>query len=309
MITKQTVLILGAGASKPYEFPSGDGLVKKICSRFENGQTMQLVYDYFKPDFFSDIVDEFIEDLSRCGRQSIDVFLMNRSDRPDYMRIGKVAIAAALIPCESQNNLFSVDRSKWYQYLFNNLGTDFEEFGKNELSIITYNYDRSLEFYLKTALEKSHGKSESECIEQLKKIPIIHLHGNLGDLPRTGGQYIRKYEKAPNHRDFSICEKTIKVIHESIDDQPQFTEANKLIKEAETICFLGFGYDKTNMDRLSLKDSDLAGKRVFGTAYDIGNAQRDWLKGYFNRARVTFGNKEETIDMFLDDYLVIVRPS
>ncbi len=306
MITKKTVLILGAGASMPYEFPSGASLVQQICSNLTNRhQGRKVIDDHFMHDYLSGEVDNFIKDLSLSGRQSIDVFLMNR---PEYERIGKVAIAAILIPCESHSNLFSVDKSKWYQFLFNNLGTNFEEFGENKLAIITYNYDRSLEFYLKTVLEHTHKKNEGEALEQLKKIPIIHLHGNLGNLPGMGEKYIRKYEKKLSTTALSYCENTIKVVHENIDGQPQFTEANKLIKEAETICFLGFGYDKTNLDRLSLKYSDITGKRLFGTAFDIGNARRSWLKGYFDRNTVTFGNRQETIDMFLDNYLVIVRP-
>ncbi len=306
MITKPTVLILGAGASAPYGFPSGAKLVQQICSKLTNNdQNRKIVDDYFLHDFLDGEVDKFINDLSLSGRQSIDVFLMNN---PEYERIGKVAIAAVLIPHESHSNLFSVEKSKWYQYLFNNLGTDFEKFGDNKLSIITYNYDRSIEFYLKTALEYSYKKSENECIEQLKKIPIIHMHGNLGNLPRMGNQNIRRYEKALSNTAFSTCENTIKVIHESIDKEDQFKQANKLIKEAETICFLGFGYDKTNMDRLSLRYPDITGKRVFGTAFEIGKAKRAWLNGYFNRVKVTFGNRGETIDMFLDDYGIIVRP-
>jgi hypothetical protein len=34
MITEETVFILGAGASMPYEYPTGAGLKKMICDRF-----------------------------------------------------------------------------------------------------------------------------------------------------------------------------------------------------------------------------------------------------------------------------------
>jgi hypothetical protein len=303
MITKPTVLILGAGASKPYGFPTGNELVNKISCRFENGQTMKHVYDYFSYRL-DDYVDEFIDALSHCGGQSIDVFLMKRTE---YMEVGKVAIAAAIIPCESQTNLF-ID--KWYQLLFKNLGTDFEEFGSNKLSIITYNYDRSLEYFLKTSLMNLHGKSEKECIEQLKKISIIHMHGNIGDLPRMGGEYTREYEKKLSRKAFSICEETIKLIHEDKERQETFEQAREKIKGAETVCFLGFGYDETNLDLLNLEYSDLAGKGIYGTAYELGDAKREWFRGYYNnKVNITFGEEKDTIEKFLHNHPIIVRPN
>lgn len=304
MITKPTVLILGAGASMPYGFYSGAGLVEEICRKLRGGGSeWKIINDYFI-DYLNDEVIDFANKLSLSGRQSIDVFLMNH---PEYEKIGKVAIAAVLINCENHNNLFGGDKSKWYQFLFNNLGTDFETFGENKLAIITYNYDRSLEFYLKTVLENSYGKSEKECIDQLKKIPIIHMHGNLGNLPRMGEQNIRKYEPVLSGKAFSVCEQTIRVIHESIDSDDQFKKANELIKEAEIICFLGFGYDKTNIKRLNLKESDLAGKLVFGTAFEMGKAGQGMVKSYFAN-KIILGQRHEKIEMFLDDYPVILRP-
>jgi hypothetical protein len=56
-----------------------------------------------------------------------------------------------------------------------------------------FNYDRSLEHFLFTALKYSSGKSDDECAGKLKTIPIIHLHGDLGALPHTGAALARPY--------------------------------------------------------------------------------------------------------------------
>ena len=51
-----------------------------------------------------------------------------------------------LIPKENEENLFTYQKS-WLRVLYNNMSASFEEFGKNALSIITYNYDRSVEHF------------------------------------------------------------------------------------------------------------------------------------------------------------------
>lgn len=308
MITKQTVLILGAGASVPYGFPSGIELKRQICEELRNGEKRDLIESYLNPSYMastSSKIDDFLSALFYSGKKSIDAFLEHRTE---YMQIGKVAIGAILIPYEIEYSLFWTTPS-WYQDLFNNMNATFEKFGENKLAIITYNYDRSFEFYLKKALENSYGKSGKKSIEQLNRMQIIHLHGTIGNLPGMGSN-TREYRKKLSAIDLAICENTIKVIHESIDEQPQFTEAKRLIKEAETICFLGFGYDKTNMDRLSLKTINLSGKRIFGTAVHMGDAELIMIKAYWDgKIQINLGQSDETIEKFLRNHPVVVRPS
>jgi len=51
------------------------------------------------------------------------------------------------LPYEDEEKLFQNDPLRgggWYEYLFGKLKATFEEFGQNKLSVITFNYDRSL---------------------------------------------------------------------------------------------------------------------------------------------------------------------
>ena len=202
MITTPTVLILGAGASMPFGFPSGEELVSCILKELEGeepaGSALVRIHqamaerksaravltqaiDSIEPEM---LIDSFHEALFYSGRQSIDTFL---EYNPQFLEVGKMAIASVLVPLENNRTLFSTTPN-WYKLLFNHLDTRFEEFAENKLSILTYNYDRSLEQFLLTALRYSYRGMKAEydqCWEQLSKVPIIHLHGSLGEFAHS----------------------------------------------------------------------------------------------------------------------------
>ncbi len=132
MIQTQTVLILGAGASGPYGFPSGYELLIRVL---DLGIANQLI----RAGFEAGEVKQFQYSLGHSGTLSVDAFLEHR---PEFLRIGKFAIALLLIPFEDEARLFTKYSSPgWYDYLFGQLSTDFDSFGANRLSIITFNYD------------------------------------------------------------------------------------------------------------------------------------------------------------------------
>ncbi|MCG2659562.1 MAG: hypothetical protein L6437_04880 [Kiritimatiellae bacterium] len=304
MITRPTVLILGAGSTIPYGFPSGKSLVEQICQRLKESETKRIIHSILDLNNSDTIIDEFLKALQFSGRYSIDAFLEHRTE---FIPIGKAAIASVLIPLENKAGLFRTGNG-WYRYLFNQMNTEFEEFAQNKLSVITYNYDRSFEFYLLTAMKNSYSKSFEECIKQLNKIPLIHLHGSLGNLVGMGSDQL-DYGSKLRPDALAVAGRNIRVIHENLDNEPQFLEANKLICDAEIICFLGFGYDQINLDRLDInrmraKDTK---KLIFGTAYEKGQAERDWIVSYF-LGPITLGNRTDIIDDFIVDYPILVHP-
>jgi hypothetical protein len=152
VITEPTVLILGAGASYPYGFPTAKQLKASICEAFANPDTTACRLLGDNSDFNRDAIFGFREAFYRSGLPSVDAFLEKRAD---LLPIGKLAIAYGLIPFEDENMLYQLTPGRgghWYEYLSEKLNTSFEDFGANSLSIITFNYDRSLEHYLFTAL-------------------------------------------------------------------------------------------------------------------------------------------------------------
>ena len=160
MIPKPTTLIIGAGASTPFGFPTGYTLLQKalVWGDVGNGKTNPTIFKWLGID--QQKLDSFRVALSRSGKKSVDSFLEHR---PEFLDVGKAVIALELIQCEREHELFKRDGKSWYEYLFNELNTVFDDFDQNKLSILTFNYDRSLEHYLLTALQHSYGRPVSEC--------------------------------------------------------------------------------------------------------------------------------------------------
>jgi len=149
MIEKPTVLILGAGASVPYGFPSGRGLKQIILKSLGTSGIMNLRQIMKDLGFEPSIVESFRNDLFYSGWSSVDAFL---EYRPKFIEIGKLAIALLLFPFELEDKIFKEKDSEnsWYHHLFEKLKTNFDSFDKNKISIITFNYDRSVEHFLFT---------------------------------------------------------------------------------------------------------------------------------------------------------------
>ena len=180
------------------------------------------------------------------------------------------------MPFEREEKLYYPDGKDWYQYLSVRINSSFEDFGKNNLSIITFNYDRSLEDYLLNSLMNLHGKTRDECVKALAQIPILHVYGQLGELPypQQGSQMYRP-DQIEHPRYVETAAAGIRLIHE--EAEAASTAARELLKRAKRICFLGFSYNQFNVARLSI-----GGSLDLSTTI-IGNDSR--VIGYRNTGR------------------------
>lgn len=285
MIKNKTVLVLGAGASMDFGFPSGQRLVEIICdssaASVRNRKEMLVKMGRGEKEILA-----FCEDLKVSGQPSVDAFLEHR---PEFIEVGKSAMALVLLPLEaaSTSNLHNVKKAHWYKYFFNQLQTGFDDFADNELSVLTFNYDRSFEYYLHTVMQKRYGKSPEECAEKLLQIPIIHLYGELGRLPwQKESDYV--YTPIPRggtvpyrgaisqeelFRRLFVCQTSIRIVHEDITQDKAFSKAHELLKNAQRIYFLGFGYHPTNVNRLQVRDL-IEERTVLGTYQGLSTIKK-----------------------------------
>jgi hypothetical protein len=235
-------------------------------------------------------IDDFRNSLFDAQDLSIDEFL--RTNRR-FWKLGKSIIAAVLLSHEKNfelrekwrnirlsANTKSLENGNWYRHLWGGLTyqTSFEEFGLNKLEIITFNYDRSLEHYLFSSLKgKYEGKTDVECAEQLKKIPIIHVHGKLGYLEwECPNKPIVKYDlKNYNKNVIGNAASTIMIVHESSKSDEAFQKARGALQTAKRIYCLGFGYDPINLEHLGLKSpsnetaSFRTHSKIYGTSLGL----------------------------------------
>jgi hypothetical protein len=137
-------------------------------------------------------VKKFAEKLFEAQPRSIDEFL---NDRAEYSLIGRICIVFCISRYEDKNSknfipIKSTIRGDhdfpdfgWYQYLWHKMTENvnsIEEFKeKNKLTVITFNYDRSLEFYLFRSLKSKYDKHDADTADVFGEIEIKHVYGRL----------------------------------------------------------------------------------------------------------------------------------
>ncbi len=123
----------------------------------------------------------------------------------------------------------------------------------------------------------SYGKTETECAEAMKNIPILHVHGKLGSLPwEQSLSFKRPYVSTSDVNEINNISKEIIIIHEEDPSRDAlFNQAFEYFKLAERIYFLGFGYGALNVERLQIGTLNTVGKEVFGSIYDLKDGEKE----------------------------------
>jgi len=297
MIEKRTVFILGAGASCPYGFPDTLGLRREILTNFPGhyggffGPSGKRYADEPYPPIST--VTEFLNAFDRSNTPSIDLFL---SRRPQYHKLGKLAILASILWAESGScfgERVKERKHDWYFHLYGKLTQEldskdaYREFAKNRIAFITFNYDRSLEHFLfDTLLNSFDGATLQAVQEQIDQVPIIHVYGRVAPLPWQADGLTKSHKYAdyqlgapPNLIEMID---NVYVIHEERTN-PQLEKARALISQAERIFLLGFGYAKENLEALGFPSVLRPVHYIYGTAMGFNTEEIEGKKRYFVR--------------------------
>jgi hypothetical protein len=296
MPNEPTVLVLGAGASMPYGFPSGRGLKLDICKGLSNSHDA-LAEKLNQCGYSFEELYSFRDELKYSMQPSVDAFLENRKE---FVNIGKAAIAAQLIPLEKKNLLCPQDKQEWYEYLFQEICPGDSEFKNSHLSVITFNYDRSLDHFLFIAVRCSFGFSESEAASFVKCVPIIHVHGQLGSLPYLGNGG-RNYEPDSSIENIKLAASQIRIVHETSPEDTEFVTARDKLWMAKRVCFLGFGYHAANVERLGFYQVPTVqpgGRELIGSAYKMLEAEKSRARELF-KGNIRLGSEDDDALKFL----------
>ena len=285
MIEIPTVFILGAGASKDFGFPLGRELFEEI--RDELKENKSSLWKNLKKFRFDDDkkIKNFRNKLRGSDALSVDAFLETHDN---FLDLGRMAIWLKIQSYEKDSMLLDRKGIHWYNYLFEEMHTaSFEDFKQNQLSIVTFNYDRSLEHYfINKLMNRWEERKLKKCKEMLSNISIIHVYGKLAPLSwedEPGIPYdfdVSNLDSSEDgyHTHLYINEayKQIKIMKDKEIQSAEFNKAMVKLERAQRIFFLGFGYHEMNLNRLNLNEVSLINKS--GTAYNLDKTKIDRIK-------------------------------
>jgi hypothetical protein len=270
-----TVLVLGAGASWHYGYPLGEELIDKI------------IFQTADPDSHSE--------STRLGKSlkfhdpiSIDSFLNFRRSDERLVNAGKYEITNAILDCENKEHFDRNHSNKgnWYKFIVNALLSNIRDPQELltlplNLTVITFNYDLSLEYYLYSRFKSIPTLSEQQIQQFLNKLndSIIHFYGQVGKFKwqgDTGGRDNEDYGIFQSRRfigDDGLWNRDqyIKPLYEQIrligDRSLEKDKANQKLVEAERIYFLGFGFNSDNVAELELVNTCRSAKHIYFTNF------------------------------------------
>jgi hypothetical protein len=305
MFRKKTLLVMGAGASWHYGYPTGAELVSEVrdlaraLQRYYNkrmnwgfnlghmprfmcggenkgnvvhvGLENQFVKNIWREEI--KLLDQFITRLENSAPLVIDSFL---GWNPHFARLGRMLIAGALLKREADSNESSSTKEKigaswarerWVRHIVHKLLMPHpdEAFGllKNEISFVTFNYDLSLERELRRALSSTETVTVAEIDAFFEDDRILHMYGKLQSVqPNLNFSILDKAFDSPYATDalheanelldaWEVSSRLLKVI-DQVDKHDDLISqiAQNRTRSADTLYFLGFGFDESNLRRL-----------------------------------------------------------
>lgn len=310
MFKEKTVLILGAGASCSFGYPTGMELIQEIKKSIKNDCILVpqdlsaytnienlfvplekrkfdeisfpedinmnsslrskgvIAYKNFSSKKLNQFIDlnELLEALETFNPISIDVFLYHH---PKFKTIGKLMIAYNLLKVENKEKFKSNMESSvgsWYTHLIHDIKSGCKnpkEILSNKLSIITFNYDVSLDYYLEDQL-LNIPYFKDYAAEFLNKLKVLHVYGKLyndfkgyGDFCGSNSNYKLKENFLRITEAIKIKE-NIKLMQERIDFEKEFVlGVKKIVNESSRIIVIGFGFDKDNLEILGFPKNEM----------------------------------------------------
>jgi hypothetical protein len=328
MFKRQTLFILGAGASVEAGLPAGKALAqaigKKMDIRFQLGNRQVGAGDM---ELYVQMTSQLRRDvpqyqnagwLIRDGiglAQCIDDFLDQHRTNAHLNLYGKAAIVKSILEAERASKLYFRDVSgierldtdrvadTWFVKFVHMLGRGIPKEDAREIfdrvSFITFNYDRCVEHFLRLALQRLYGIRDQEAADIVSDLHIIHPYGVVGDAP-FGNTNANCVALAGG----------IKTYTEQIADAQMSAQLAGEIFRAEHIVFLGFAYHDQNMEVLRPPKPMAAAKRLFGTAHGMSDSDVDvvghqidaWFEGRngtaYRSSMIKIENKLKCADLF-----------
>jgi len=206
----------------------------------------------------------------------------------------------------------------WYEYLFDHLTAELVDkddlpdfsFSEGKTAFITFNYDRSLEYFLYESVHNSFTEvPESQVVQCLKNLKILHIYGQIAPLKWQDSAQGVDYRPPIRASLLQSASLNIRTIYEE-QQNPELKEAHELLKSAERIFFMGFGYAPENMGVLNLPGLIPPGCQIYGTAFGIMEKEvKDILHTVRSSRKADSNGYKERYDTLIEpcDCLMLLR--
>jgi hypothetical protein len=229
---------------------------------------------------------------------SIDNFLDQHKDELDLVITLKCGIVYAIAKHEmsskigmGRQNLDEIVRSNSNYFLFdlmnfvvrghqvNNITQSLEN-----LTFITFNYDRCIERYLEQWLVYRFGTSAAQLA---RSVNILHVYGSIDNYFESEFEspFLRKGE-TPYSNPIAIVPQLatrIKLFTEQEDTAIPGRIAS-IVRSSQVLCFLGFGFEEQNMRFFT---EGFRHHDVFATAFGLGKANTEFLTKRLTQFSIT----------------------
>jgi hypothetical protein len=283
-----TVFIVGAGASAEFGLPVGSQLAKKIktrafCLKNLNNEIIRpadtfveelLQRHYGESDRYAvwralDVIGEGIGTAV-----SIDAFIDRYKNNPVVASVGKLLIAIEIALAERSSNMHPKNAvelalqpavptaddtwiGNFTRILLDGVD-DPSQIGKG-ISIICFNYDRCIEFYLTEAISAAYDIDIGDAQEIVGKINIIHPYGTLGALPTYAAPAREGVLPFGPELDqatpwFTIADNHIRTYTQQAHNVESILRIHEAIGRSVVMVFLGFGFNNQNLDLLRVRE-------------------------------------------------------
>jgi hypothetical protein len=295
VFNKQTVVILGAGASAEFNMPLGSTLVSNISLALvgANAQPdpllVQEMMRFLDPDHAKKLL-KLGPWLARILPQfaSIDEALHFLSDQPDIVELGKIAIAHEIMKAERSSLLHSAVHfdhgpsikdctNSWANKFLTMLlsGSRRAEITKpfTYVKFIDFNYDHILPHFLFWALRRNFHVTPQVAAECVNKLTILHPYGSLGPLNWQSETDVVSFGETDGN--LAEIARRVKTYTEEVAS-PQRELIRTVLEEAQVFIVIGFGYHAQNVQILST-DREHKGA-AFMTVFGIPDGNHEAIK-------------------------------
>lgn len=307
----ETVFVVGAGASREVNLPTGVELKDTICRLldFRPGAKGEISGDpVILEAIRSHATDQqsYIREASHIRDAlalsiSIDNFIDSHRDNDKIAFCAKLAIVRSILYSESKSSLYfgkSTESDKpdfallnrtWYTPFFQLLTENCEirdlEKRFESIAFIIFNYDRCIEHFLHNALQEFYRIPEEAAAELLSRIKIFHPYGRVGQLPWQTEETGVEFGATPSARVLLETSGAIKTFTEGMNpEESDVDDIKSCILRAQKLVFIGFAFHRLNMQLISPDRYNMkwVAPRCYATAFGVSQSDQELISQQIN---------------------------